>query len=205
MGPWFFRFSFFERILDISYKDRFCRGVKGRAIREKGHLFRANPNEEFVYRRLAKAGKSATGRGYPNITVYKENGSVHGFIEIMNHRDREFKPEQEAFANLCGLKGIPYMVWSPDKDPELLDKFLEKGELSTMRCSCCDKALTEKEIIWNDDINNFDMCTVCLDIAYDAAYGSRRNGLEEDVLDTDFDDYQYEFWNTGDDYEPESA
>jgi hypothetical protein len=38
-----------------------------------------------------------------------------------------------------------------------------------MRCHCCDKALTEAEIQITPD-KKFDMCSICLDVAMDAAY-----------------------------------
>lgn len=41
-----------------------------------------------------------------------------------------------------------------------------------MRCNVCDKGLNEKEISWNEDIDNFEMCGECLDVALEAAYGS---------------------------------
>lgn len=46
-----------------------------------------------------------------------------------------------------------------------------------MRCHCCDKELTEKEINWNDDLKSWELCTICLDVALDAAY---TNGFQND-------------------------
>lgn len=54
-----------------------------------------------------------------------------------------------------------------------------------MRCSCCDKELSDKEVIWNDDLQAFEMCTVCLDVALDAAYS---NGFSTDDDKTYLDD-----------------
>lgn len=39
-----------------------------------------------------------------------------------------------------------------------------------MHCNICDKMLTEKEISFNDDLDTFDPCSECLEIALDAAY-----------------------------------
>lgn len=66
-----------------------------------------------------------------------------------------------------------------------------------MRCSCCDRVLTEKEVSWNPEINNFEICTVCLDVALDAAYS---NGFDPEddmfvLIDDDIfaeDDYGYD-------------
>ncbi len=39
-----------------------------------------------------------------------------------------------------------------------------------MRCYICDKLLTEKETVWNKDVGEYEPCTECLEIAYDAAF-----------------------------------
>lgn len=39
-----------------------------------------------------------------------------------------------------------------------------------MKCNVCDRQLGEKEISWNKDINNFEMCGECLEVALDAAF-----------------------------------
>jgi len=59
-----------------------------------------------------------------------------------------------------------------------------------MRCHICDVELSEKEIIFNKQLDAFEPCTTCLDISFEAAYS---NGFDiEDnefvVLDPDFDD-----------------
>ncbi len=60
-----------------------------------------------------------------------------------------------------------------------------------MRCYICDKVLSEKETIYNKDLKAYEPCTVCLDIAMDAAYcdGVQRDEEHECiVLDASFDD-----------------
>lgn len=60
-----------------------------------------------------------------------------------------------------------------------------------MRCHICDKALSEKEVIYNKDLEAFEPCTVCIDIAMDAAFC---DGIQIDdaneciVLDASFDE-----------------
>jgi len=49
-----------------------------------------------------------------------------------------------------------------------------------MKCHICDKELTEKEIIWNKDINTWDPCSVCLDIAFDAAFSDGFSRPDDD-------------------------
>jgi hypothetical protein len=39
-----------------------------------------------------------------------------------------------------------------------------------MRCHCCDKALTEAEIQFIPQTLKFEMCSICLEVAMDAAY-----------------------------------
>ena len=45
-----------------------------------------------------------------------------------------------------------------------------------MRCHVCDKALTDKEVVFNKDLVNpdgsggYEPCTVCLEVAMDAAF-----------------------------------
>jgi hypothetical protein len=39
-----------------------------------------------------------------------------------------------------------------------------------MRCNICDKALTDKEVVWSTDLKAYEPCTTCLEAAMDAAY-----------------------------------
>jgi len=64
-----------------------------------------------------------------------------------------------------------------------------------MHCHICDAELSEKEINWNKELDSFEPCTVCLDIAMDAAY-SNGYTTEDDVfviLDSDFDEHFDEY------------
>lgn len=57
-----------------------------------------------------------------------------------------------------------------------------------MHCHICDKELSEKETNYNEDLGAFEPCTICLDIAMDAAYSD--GFLTEDdefiILDDDY-------------------
>lgn len=55
-----------------------------------------------------------------------------------------------------------------------------------MRCKCCNHALTDKEVVWNDDLDDFELCTTCLDIALDAAYSGGFNEYDEFIPIFDF-------------------
>jgi hypothetical protein len=70
-----------------------------------------------------------------------------------------------------------------------------------MRCNCCDRVLGEQEITFNPEIDAFEMCTTCVEIALDAAYS---NGFTYDDDDDTFiylgeDTFDDEFnYKTGD-------
>lgn len=55
-----------------------------------------------------------------------------------------------------------------------------------MHCNICDRLLTEKEIVWNKELQAWEPCGVCLDIAMDAAYS---DGFQYD--DDDYNEYIY--------------
>lgn len=64
-----------------------------------------------------------------------------------------------------------------------------------MKCHICDAELSDKEVSWNKELNSFEPCTVCLDIAMDAAY-SNGYTTEDDgfvILDSDFDEHFDEY------------
>ena len=67
-----------------------------------------------------------------------------------------------------------------------------------MRCNCCDRALTEKEVIFNPEIKTWELCTTCLEIALDAAYSGdfRHEDDAKYVLDEEdgFDSDDYYAW-----------
>lgn len=39
-----------------------------------------------------------------------------------------------------------------------------------MRCNCCDKALPDTEVVWNNELKAYEMCATCLEVAMDAAF-----------------------------------
>lgn len=49
-----------------------------------------------------------------------------------------------------------------------------------MRCHICDAELSEKELVWNDDLDSYEPCSVCLDIIYDAAFS---DGFDREPID----------------------
>lgn len=46
-----------------------------------------------------------------------------------------------------------------------------------MRCNICDKQLTDKEVVWNKELEAYEPCSYCLEIAMDAAYS---DGFQHD-------------------------
>ena len=53
-----------------------------------------------------------------------------------------------------------------------------------MRCKCCDKQLSDKEVTWNTDLDDYEICTICLDVALDAAFSTRPDddGLDDKYI-----------------------
>lgn len=61
-----------------------------------------------------------------------------------------------------------------------------------MHCNCCDRQLPDKEIIWNEELGAWELCSTCLEIAMEAAYcdGFQTEDDEYIILD-DEDSYEY--------------
>jgi hypothetical protein len=61
-----------------------------------------------------------------------------------------------------------------------------------VKCRICDKEITEKEIQWNPDYEEWEPCPVCLEIAFDAAYSDGFRGEDEEVVvEDEFDGLDY--------------
>jgi hypothetical protein len=62
-----------------------------------------------------------------------------------------------------------------------------------MRCSCCDKAMTDIEIQFIPEDKSWELCSICLEIAMDAAYSQgfhRPDDMDSvHILDEDEDDF----------------
>lgn len=73
-----------------------------------------------------------------------------------------------------------------------------------MRCSCCDKQMTDKEIQWNKEYKEWELCSICLEIALDAAYADGFQNEDDDniiLVGEESDDDRVEFV-TFSDYKP---
>ncbi len=55
-----------------------------------------------------------------------------------------------------------------------------------MKCYICDKTLTELEVQWNKDLEEWEPCGTCLEIALDAAYSGDFETKEEGEEQTPF-------------------
>lgn len=66
-----------------------------------------------------------------------------------------------------------------------------------MRCNICDKELSDKEVIYNGDLDGYEPCTECLDIALEAAYsgGVPNDDDELSAVDSSFDEVGRESWS----------
>ena len=65
-----------------------------------------------------------------------------------------------------------------------------------MRCSCCDKQMTDKEIQWNKEYEEWEVCSICLEIALDAAYSDGFQNEDDDnsiLVGEESDDDRVEF------------
>lgn len=62
-----------------------------------------------------------------------------------------------------------------------------------MRCHICDKALTEAEGQFNKELNEREPCSVCLEIALDAAYSGGFSHDEESPVLIEEDEYRSYF------------
>jgi hypothetical protein len=63
-----------------------------------------------------------------------------------------------------------------------------------MHCNCCDRELSNDEIKWNRQLGAWEMCSSCLDIALDAAFGQNREEegdvtYLDDGVESDLDTY----------------
>lgn len=58
-----------------------------------------------------------------------------------------------------------------------------------MRCYICDKTLTDKEVVYDDDLKAYDPCSTCMEIILDTAYSDGYVHADDEtaVLDTSFD------------------
>lgn len=63
-----------------------------------------------------------------------------------------------------------------------------------MKCNCCDKDMSDKETVFNEELGTWELCTVCLDVALDAAYsnGFSRDDEDKYVILGDADDWEYD-------------
>ena len=60
-----------------------------------------------------------------------------------------------------------------------------------MKCNICDKDMSDKETSFNEELETFEPCTVCLDVAFDAAFsnGFSRDDEDKYVILGDADDW----------------
>lgn len=57
-----------------------------------------------------------------------------------------------------------------------------------MQCHICSKVLSEKEVQWNAELEEWEPCGTCLEVIMDAAYCGRYDDEESRVVDPSFDD-----------------
>lgn len=60
-----------------------------------------------------------------------------------------------------------------------------------MRCSICDRELSDKEVTWNDELQDWEICTTCLEISLEAAFSDGYQAEEDDSFVVLSDDLFY--------------
>lgn len=61
-----------------------------------------------------------------------------------------------------------------------------------MRCNICDRALSDAEVVFNKDLDTYEPCSTCLEVAMDAAFSQ---GFSPDGDPLDDPEMQEEFGN----------
>lgn len=61
-----------------------------------------------------------------------------------------------------------------------------------MRCNICDRALSDTEVVFNKDLDAYEPCSTCLEVAMDAAYSQ---GFSPDGEPLDDPEMEAEFGN----------
>ena len=61
-----------------------------------------------------------------------------------------------------------------------------------MRCAICDRALSDTEVVFNKDLDAYEPCSTCLEVAMDAAYSQ---GFSPDGEPLDDPEMEAEFGN----------
>lgn len=64
--------------------------------------------------------------------------------------------------------------------------------MAKMKCNCCDRDLSDTEIVFNPDIGTFELCATCLNVALEAAYSQ---GFSPDGEPPDDPEMAAEFGN----------
>lgn len=50
-----------------------------------------------------------------------------------------------------------------------------------MRCHICDKALSDTEVVFNKELNDYEPCSTCLEIAMDAAFSQGYHRPDDEI------------------------
>jgi|JI10StandDraft_1071094.scaffolds.fasta_scaffold19839_8 hypothetical protein len=106
-------------------KNKYNKGIRHNRIATKGHQFFVNVPEERAAVHLHECGRRFSKRGYPDLTVYNDDGTIYGFIEVKPNDERFLKDEQDQFGQFCRKHSIPFMKWCPDHGREKIEQFLE--------------------------------------------------------------------------------
>ena len=50
-----------------------------------------------------------------------------------------------------------------------------------MRCAICDKALSDTEVVFNKDLDDYEPCSTCLEVAMDAAFSQGYHRPDDEI------------------------
>lgn len=103
---------------------RYNKGVRKAKLETSGNKFYVNSPENAAATVLNQLSRTFSKRGYPDLTIYNEDGSIYGFIEIKPNDQRALKAEQKLFSEFCHKHSIPFIRWCPADGVSKIETFL---------------------------------------------------------------------------------
>lgn len=94
-------------------------------MRNAKKKFYLNLPENEAAEIISSLGYSFSKRGYPDFTVYNEDGSIYGFVEVKPNEDSRLKTNQATFFDFCVERNIPCIRWCPSDGPNKIKEFIK--------------------------------------------------------------------------------
>lgn len=102
--------------------------MRRKRLSDKGNTFFVNNPENSAAEILSSLSVRCSKRGYPDLTVYNEDGSIYGFIEVKPDDRENLKTEQQVFEEFCSKHDVPFIMWRPKDGLEKIKNFLVRKE-----------------------------------------------------------------------------